>query len=76
MTEDELSERLVRIENKIDRGFNGPEGQPERGVHVRLDRLEQVAKTAVWVVTLVVSSIVAVAVKAFSSGSNPPGNQP
>lgn len=76
MTETELVERLERIEAKIDRGFNGPDGQPERGLNVRVDRLEQLAKILVGGLAVIGTAVIGIIVKFIASGHQPPGNHP
>jgi hypothetical protein len=77
MTEKELSDRLERIENKIDMGFNGPEGQPERGLTVRVDRLEQLARALVGALAVLGTTVLGLIVKFFSTGTPPAsGNHP
>jgi hypothetical protein len=70
----QLSDQLSRIEGKVDRGFNGPEGQPERGLHVRVDRLERqfsgIAKIAWISITSAVGAVGAVIAKWINI--NPP----
>lgn len=45
--DDEDKERLARVEDKLDRVLNGPEGQPEKGWIVRMDRVERVVGAAI-----------------------------
>ena len=77
----EQQEQLDRIEGKLDRAFNGPEGEPHKGVWVRLDRLERVAFWAVRFAGLaIVGAIAAIwgSVWTFITAGHPPspGNHP
>lgn len=76
MNEEELLKRLDRIENKIDRGFHGPEGQPEKGLTVRVDRLEQLAKALVGGLAALGTVVLGLIVKFITTGHQPPGNHP
>lgn len=48
---------------KIDAAINGPEGQPERGIIIRLDRVERSNKSALerqkWIARTALGAIVA-----------------
>ncbi len=78
----EQQEQLDRIEGKLDRAFNGPEGEPHKGVWMRLDRLERVAAWAARLASLaVLGAAAAIWQQVWSfitTGNHPPtpGNHP
>lgn len=58
---DRVEKSLIRLHDKFDVAMNGPDGSPEKGMFVRVDRVEQKQK---WIWYAVMGSVVAI-VKAF-----------
>jgi anti-sigma factor RsiW len=61
------TEKLTQIGEKIDdlhATFHGPQGEPEHGVLVRVDRLEQTEKRRAKLIWLLVGSVVGLLVQA------------
>lgn len=73
-----FEEQFREVHTRIDTAFTGPEGEPHKGVWVRLDRVEQMARAIGRIAWLAVSAGVAGIIGAFSShgGSTPPGSHP
>lgn len=71
-------EQLDRIEQKLDLAFHGPDGEPHKGVWVRLDRVEQLARAVGRIAWLAIGAGVAGLVGAFTNhgGNTPPGSHP
>jgi hypothetical protein len=74
----EIREGVSRVESKVDRLFNGPEGEPHKGVMVRLDRLEQTTRNIGRFVWAVATAVIGLVVTKIASILNalPPGGKP
>jgi hypothetical protein len=69
-----LEERFDAIHQRVDTAFHGPEGEPHKGIWVRLDRAERIIAVALWIATAAVTAGIGALAKAFTTGSTPPSN--
>lgn len=66
-----LDERFDAVHRRVDTAFQGPEGEPHKGIWVRLDRAERIIAVALWAAAIACGAGITAAVKAFTGGGTP-----
>ena len=71
-----LETKFGEVHARMDTALHGPEGEPQKGLHVRMDRLEQLVRAFARLTWLGVGAEVAALIGMFTHHSTPPGNHP
>lgn len=67
-----LDERFKEISEL----FHGPKGEPQKGINIRMDRLERIVTVIIFVAGAAASAAISALAKSYGNGSSPPPSHP
>jgi len=71
-----LEEKFEQVHARMDDALHGPKGEPHKGIHVRMDRLERIILVIIWVTGAAITGTISALAKSFGNGSSPPPSHP